>query len=504
MGASLLRRPLLPLMIAAVVAFALSVPRSLAAEGTINVVLSGTVNSLDPSVDTTQATVVQYTMMEALAKYTPDHKLEPNLAERWQNINPTTWRVWLRKGVRFHDREEFNSESVKASVETFNASKGFAGSWFAFISEVKPVDNYTVDIVTKEPSALFPKTLPFLYAFPPKYFKAVGSELFGQKPIGTGPYKFVEWIRGDHITVEANLDYWHTAPQIREIIFRTATENSTRVAMLQTGRADLIINVPPQMIDQIEKSGARVATVQSDRRVFVEMNRFDPVLKDVRLRKAIIHATDPNSIIQNVFSGHAYRARDILRPQMVGYAPRNVQGYEYNVQKAKDLMKDAGFPSGFETELYVGVGRLTLDKELAEALVGQWAQAGIKVALHSMEWGAFVTQAFTGKMPGMHIFSHAPVWWDPDFTWKNHFWSKGTWKFENTPNGDAMLETQSHELNPNKRAVLERALEKYWLDEEAAWDILYDQENIYGISKRLQWNPRSDEQMEFGLARLSK
>ncbi|HLJ58446.1 MAG TPA: ABC transporter substrate-binding protein [bacterium] len=480
----------------------LSILSSRAAAEPVTVVLSGTVNSLDPSVDTTQATAVQYNIMEALAKYTPDHKLQPSLALRWGNINPTTWRVWLRQGIRFHDGEEFNSVSVKVSVDAFNASKGFAGSWFSFISDVRPVDNYTVDIITKDPSAVLPETLPFLYAYPPKYFQAAGPDLFGQKPMGTGPYKFVEWAKGDHITLAANSEYWGGAPQIPQLVFRTATEDSTRVAMVQTGRADLVINVPPQMIDQVQKSGVRILTTPSTRRVFVQMSMFDSVLKDVRLRKAVIYATDTNSIIQNVFGGHASRAVGILRPGMVGYAPKNVQSYGFDIQKAKDLMKEAGVPSGFKTDLFVGVGRLALDKELAEALVGQWAQAGIDVTLHAMEWGAFLTQAFSGKMPGMQILSHAPIWWDPDFTWRNQFWSKGTWKYTYTPQGDAMLEAQTRELNVAKRAVLEQALERYWLDEQAAWVVLYDQQDIYGINKKLQWTPRSDEYMYFDQAKF--
>ena len=167
----------------------------------------------------------------------------------------------------------------------------------------------------------------------------------------------MEWVKGDYIKVKADPGYRGGASKIDEVVFRTAPESSTRVALLETGRADIIMNVPPQMIERVEKAGARVETAQSNRRVFVEFNRFDPVLfKDVRLRKAVAHATDANAIIKSLFAGRAYRATDILRPGMPGYMSGNVQGYAYDPALAKKLMAEAGVPNGFDTELYVGVG----------------------------------------------------------------------------------------------------------------------------------------------------
>jgi hypothetical protein len=126
-----------------------------------------------------------------------------------------------------------------------------------------------------------------------------------------------------------------------------------------------------------------------------------------------------------------------------------------------------------------------------------------------MEWAAFTAAAFKsdggkGVMPGMHILSHAPLWWDADFTWQNHFWSSATWKYEHTPKGDQMFDAQRAEMDPRKRATLEQALEKYWVDEECGWNILYDQQDIYGVSKRLQWKARPDELMTFQEASVAE
>jgi peptide/nickel transport system substrate-binding protein len=313
---------------------------------------------------------------------------------------------------------------------------------------------------------------------------------------------FDEWVRGDYIKVQQNPDYWGDQSNIEEIVFRTTTEASMRIAMLTTGEADLITNIPPQMIDQVEQAGALVKPVRSPRRVFVEFNRFDPLLQDVRLRQALAYSVDVDAIIDSVFSGGAYKAKGVLRPGYVGYDENNVTGYDYNPEKAKELMTEAGYPDGFETDLYVGVGRLTLDKELAEALVGQWQKAGIKVNLHAMEWGTYVTERFTQEMPAMGIISHAPMWWDGDYMWQNHHWSEGTWQYAHTPRGDEMFFAQRRESDPVKRAELEQELEKYWIDEEAASIILYDQQDVYGTSERFQWEPRQDELILFQEATL--
>ena len=133
-----------------------------AAQGGITVVVSATITSLDPSVETHRSSgAVQNTIMETLATYDANNKLLPLLAEGWRSVGPDTWRISLKKGVKFHNGEELTAESVKASVDIFNASKGFAGSWFQFVKEVRPVDAHTVDIVTRSPTPILP-TLAFL------------------------------------------------------------------------------------------------------------------------------------------------------------------------------------------------------------------------------------------------------------------------------------------------------------------------------------------------------
>ena len=145
------------------------------------------------------------------------------------------------------------------------------------------MDDYTVDLVTSQPTAIVPSSLAFLYVFPPKYHAQVGSEGFAKKPVGTGAWRFVSWTPGVQFKVEPNPDYWGKKPAIGEIHFRWAPEGSSRVALLETGEVHLAQNIPPALAERIERSGtARIEAVKSIRKVFIQFNINEGPTKDVR------------------------------------------------------------------------------------------------------------------------------------------------------------------------------------------------------------------------------
>ena len=135
---------------------------------------------------------------------------------------PTKWRLKLKRGVKFHNGEPFDAEAVIYSVKVFRETKGLARGWFGFLAGAEKVDDYTVDLVTSQPTAIVPSSLAFLYVFPPKYHGQVGSEGFAKKPVGTGAWRFVSWTPGVQFKVEPNPDYWGKKPAVGEIHFRWA------------------------------------------------------------------------------------------------------------------------------------------------------------------------------------------------------------------------------------------------------------------------------------------
>ena len=193
-------------------------------------------------------------------------QLEGNLAESWRLVNDTTWQFKLRRGVKFHNGEPFDAGAVKFSIERMlNPKQGAPGrTSIATIDHVDVIDATTVNVVTKTPFPLLPVRMSpghcgTVGIVPPQYLGQVGDAGFAVKPVGTGPYKLVEWVKDERLVLEANHDYHRGAPAIERLVFRPVPELTTRVAALLSGQADLVSDIPPDQIEKIKASGvARV------------------------------------------------------------------------------------------------------------------------------------------------------------------------------------------------------------------------------------------------------
>src|SRR6266542_589617 len=225
-------------------------------------------------------------------------KVQPRLAMSWKAIDDTSWEVKFRSGVKFHDGSPFNTQSVKASFEYQSAADTPSRTFFANWASLDVVDETTVRIKTKAPEPYFPNVLSRLWIFSAADLKDPAT--LNTTMIGTGGYKLTEFVKGDHITLTANPDYWAGAPKIQKVTFRSAPEASARVAMLQAGQADVIVNLPVEQTRVIEGDGRlRVATVLGLRAVplMIDQRKGAP-LSDLRVRQAMNYAVDREAIIK--------------------------------------------------------------------------------------------------------------------------------------------------------------------------------------------------------------
>ncbi len=270
--------------------------------------------------------------------------LEPGLALSWQQLSETTWQFKLRQGGKCRNGEEFNAEAVKFTFErALNPDqKAPLRSLVTPIAKIEVVDAYTINVTTAKPDPLLPSRFSG-YAtdiVPPKYVKEKGDQYIAANPVGTGPYKFVSWVKDGDLILEANPNYWGPAPKIKTLVIRSIPENTTRVAALRTGEADIIVNVPASDIDGIKGSGkADIATVPSGRLMHVILNAQDGPTANVKVRQAINYAVDVDSILKNVVGGYGVRIATLLIPQDVGYDP-NLKPYPYDPEKAKKLLAE--------------------------------------------------------------------------------------------------------------------------------------------------------------------
>ncbi len=253
-------------------------------------------------------------------------KPEPQLALSWQGVNPTTWRFRLRRDVKFHNGEVFNAESVKFTMDRILDPNG-KSAWkarFPTVERVNVVDESTVDIVSRVPNAALVNVMATIWMQPAKYFQQVGEVKFNQAPIGTGPFRFKEWRPDVFLTMEGNGDYWGG----------------------------------PATVGQL--------TVRADRRV----------------RRALAHATDVAGIHRALVAPHARMAQcQIYGADTFGFNP-NMKPHTYDVNKAKQLLAEAGHGQGFTVHMDSSSGMFFREKEVTEALLNQWAKVGVKLERH--------------------------------------------------------------------------------------------------------------------------
>lgn len=325
-------------------------------------------------------------------------ELQPLLATSWEAINDTTWRFDLREGVTFHNGEPFNAAAVKYSIErNLDPELGSPHrSQILPVSEVEIVDDYTVLIHTAEPFPVLPyRFQPVggsgrIFIVPPGYFADNTNEFLAANPVGTGPYVFKEWIRGQSVTFEYYEDYWGEEPDFKEAVISFIPEESTRVAALLNGEIDLIQRLPFDDYERVE--AAPGVHVIEDPNGLTHVFFVDPdneIMADARVREAMTLAIDMDSIIEGLLGG---RGRVVSVPVAPSVAQFNADltPYPYDPERARELLAEAGYPNGFTLDTYISEGRYVMDREIYEVVNAQLADVGITVNASLMEWGRLI------------------------------------------------------------------------------------------------------------------
>lgn len=353
-------------------------------------------------------------VVERLVQFSPDSLgFLPELAIRWEKTSPDTLRLHLRRGVRFTNGEEFNAHSAKYSLDQMVASRALA-FFVSHIRTAEVVDFYTVDLKAKGPTSerlMLTALAMGSFQYPPVYTEQVGLlRGFCTRPVGTGPYKFIEWIKDDRVVFEANPDYWGGAPRVKRLVFRPIPEGAARVAALQAGDIDLAISIPLDAWDRVRGDQNLATHSILGMRVFGLMlaQKWEGPLQDKKVRRALQYAIDVDAIIRNVLRG---RARKIvgqpLTPEYFGYQ-QDLKGVAYDADRAKRMLAEAGFPNGFQVTFKYPSGRYPQDKEISEIIAAQLLKVGVRTKQVVMEPGEFLTQLSQLGLRDMFFFGTLP------------------------------------------------------------------------------------------------
>jgi peptide/nickel transport system substrate-binding protein len=333
---------------------------------------------------------------ETLTRIAPEGgAVLPNLAESWkQSEDGSYWTLNLRKGVKFHDGTPFNAEAVKFNVERLfdPATKAAAAGAFSMIKKVEVVDEYTVKMITGDPFAPLMATLAYapMGINSPTQVKKLGNDNYYTAPMGTGPFKFVYHKKGEEARLEANKDYWGGAPYLDAVVMKPIPETAARVMALESGQVHAIYHVPPRDAERLKTDKRfEVLTPNQQRAILVGFNVTKKPLDDPKVRQALNYAVDKKAINDRIFLGIP-KIADSPVPQTVwGYV--KTKDYTYDPEKAKQLLKDAGYPNGFEVTLHASPGRYLMDAEVIEAVQSYLQKVNVKVNIITLEWAAYQT-----------------------------------------------------------------------------------------------------------------
>lgn len=293
---------------------------------------------------------------ESLVKLSPEFKAEPLLATKWEYTGGNTWRFTLRRGVKFHNGREFTADAVKY---TFEQAMRPTGKSMLHLKEVKVVDKYTVEIVTAEPNMVVPEIITHpLYGI-----RCPGTDP-AARPVGTGPFKFTRYEKDKELVVEKNPAYWGTPARLDRITFKYIPDANTRIMALKAGEVDVIKEIPREMVGQLSKEKGIQVLASPPGGIYivfeVRMNKPDSAVADKRVRQALAYAINRRAIVDEVWEGNAAVGRTWLPAGMLGGSGDLIEGFQYEPEKAKRLLEEAGWKPGPDGIRVKSGRRLTL------------------------------------------------------------------------------------------------------------------------------------------------
>lgn len=450
---------------------------------------------------TTAVEAVVTNIFDYLVFLDADGERQPALATEWEPIAEDAWRFVLREGVLWHDGEPFTAEDVKFTLErvaTDDSLQPYEN--YRQIREVEIVNDHEVIIHTDGPDPILINRISRLSSgiVPKHYVDEVGWDGFTVAPIGTGPYKFVEWRRDDRIILEAFEDHWRGRPAYDRVVHRTIPESSTRVSELLTGGVHIATNIPPADADRVEASGDAGVVAQPTTRIMMLIfnTHEDAVTGDPLVREAIDYAIDNQLLIDVVMDGLGTPTRARLSPGIAA-APLELYGeYLYDPERAQELLAEAGYGPGELTIRVQGpAGRYPLDVEQAEIIAVMLEAVGINTEIEVLEWSAYQDRIWNadnimhfvimglGNSMFDHWFSMRAILCDGAYRNRVHWCNE---RF------DELMAASENEVDAEARAEL-LSEASYIVLEERPWITTFQLQNLNGVAANVAWTPRPDE-----------
>ncbi len=455
---------------------------------TLVVAQASDATSLDPHAGNDQPSArVMRQVYDTLTGMDEDMNVYPLLAEEYKSVDPLTWEFKLKEGVKFHNGEEMKADDVIYSIERHLKSPSVSHI-LGQIDSVEKDGDYKVIIKTKAPFAAILRHLSHnSAAILNKKAVEEAGENYGQKPVGTGPYTLNNWSSGQNILLTRFEDYHGELAKTENIDFKVVPEATSRTIGLQTGEIGIAYDIDPIDVKTIEADDAleflKVPSLSID---FLGMNNEKEPFNNPLVRQALAYAINPQEMLDSVMEGEGELAVSPLQKSVFG-ATTDVKKYEYNPEKAKQLLAEAGYPNGFKTSISTDDGAVR--NRIAVVAQSKLKEIGIDATINSMEWGKYLDMTAKGEHE-MFILGWSTNTGDADYGLAGPYLSTnhgdgGNRSFYTNTAVDKLIIDASHELDEAKRIELYK-LAQQQIVEDVPTILLYHKNMNSGIQKNIK------------------
>jgi peptide/nickel transport system substrate-binding protein len=479
-------------------------------EEIVKIAVGGEMSSLDHSLAAAAIDrIVVDNWGEFLLNKAPSGEITPGLVASWK-MSPDGKKMecTLRKGVKFHSGDFLSTKDVQFSYERALAKNPSVKATLRSVARLEMVDDYRFNFHFKEPDVTFIPYLGGSFAIVSKgYHERVGEETFSKQPSGTGPYKVTGYRPAEYVDLERFEDYWGKKPSVRKARIYFVAEDTTRIAKLKAGEVELIQGVPFTEVKEIEKSPnlkvVRLETNAPTRSIIFGAKNPKMPWYDKRVRLAIALAIDCKSILQNLLNNNAIHLA-ALPPGQLGYDPE-IKPYPYDPKRAKALLTEAGYPTGFEITLNYPVGgRVSMSSEIAEAIAAYLEAVGIRVKLVGKEQEAMQADRNKALDPEVEYIAYFQAGYaggvDPAAYIGNFMTSFGSRPVFAHPESDKLIAEARTTMDDKKRSELVKKAVKI-LHEEVALVPVFTNIATFAMKKNIDFNPTKKHNIDFVLVK---
>ena len=457
------------------------------AQDELIVAQGATRTTMDPQGQNDQPSAqVRAMIYDTLLFQTEDMEIEPGLAHDWEQIDDVTWEFYLREGVYFHNGEELTAQDVKFTYERLIDPEEASPSGFILeiLREIEVVDDYTIRLHLEEP---FVPLLSHLTHTSTSILNQTAVEEAGEDygtivVVGSGPYEYVDWATGDYILLERNDDYWGELPQTERLRFRAIPEDTVRAIEVETGGAHISLDISPVDVARLDED-PEVNLVQYPTLAthYIGFNAQREPFDNVKVRQAINYAVDIDPIVEYVYEGQAVAAQSPISDMVWGAHP-DLEPYGYDVERARELLAEAGYEDGFSTTIYTNDNPQRI--QISELVQENLRQLNIDVEVSVLDWGDYLERTGEGEHD-MFVLGWVAVTGDADYGMyslfhSNQFGHAGNRTFWSHPEVDDHLEAGRRIADTEIRLSAYHSAQEIIRD-EAPWIFMIHTEAVHGL-----------------------